>query len=88
MSMAEYVSSNHPIKRRKGGKHKGRLCSCSLHRVIWMEHNGAIPEGMIIHHINGKKKDNRLENLQLLSRKEHKNCHREYRQTVTLPQVT
>lgn len=40
----------------------------ALHRVVWEEHNGAIPEGMTVDHINNDKTDNRIENLQLLSR--------------------
>jgi hypothetical protein len=42
-----------------------------LHRVIWEEHYGAIPEGKFIDHINGNKTDNRLENLQLLTNTEN-----------------
>lgn len=43
----------------------------SEHRVIWERQNGKIPKGFEIHHINGNKKDNRIENLECLSRKEH-----------------
>lgn len=39
----------------------GRL----LHRVIWEEYYGAIPDGYVIHHKNANKKDNRIENLSL-----------------------
>jgi len=41
------------------------------HRLIWMEHNGDIPDGFCIHHINGNKTDNRIKNLQLLPIPEH-----------------
>ena len=41
------------------------------HRYIWTQHYGAIPPNMTIDHINGKKDDNRIENLQLLSHKEN-----------------
>jgi len=33
------------------------------HRLVWEEHNGPIPDGMVIHHKNSIKDDNRIENL-------------------------
>ena len=41
------------------------------HRAVWIEANGVIPKGMQIHHINGKKDDNRLANLALVTHKEN-----------------
>ena len=38
-----------------------------LHRLVWETFNGKIPEGYTIDHINADKKDNRLENLQLMT---------------------
>ncbi|QBQ80890.1 putative HNH endonuclease [Escherichia phage vB_EcoS_MM01] len=49
---------------------KAYLC----HRIIWEMHNGIIPEGMEIDHINHIRDDNRIENLRLVSRLEnHRN---------------
>ena len=41
------------------------------HRVVWEAANGKIPLGWVIHHLNGDKGDNRLENLIAMPRKEH-----------------
>ena len=35
------------------------------HRLIWAYHNGKIPEGMVVDHINGVRNDDRIENLRL-----------------------
>ena len=42
------------------------------HRVVYAKHNGPIPKGMQIHHINGKRDDNRIENLELVTDKANK----------------
>ncbi len=45
------------------------------HRFLWEEANGPIPAGYIIHHLNGDKMDNRLENLTPLSNSAHRKMH-------------
>jgi len=42
-----------------------------LHRMVWQSVHGPIPEGREINHINGIKSDNRLANLELVTRGEN-----------------
>lgn len=45
------------------------------HVVAWESVNGPKPEGYQIHHVNGDKQDNRLENLVLVDPTTHKRLH-------------
>lgn len=42
-----------------------------MHRYVWRFYNGEIPSNHDIHHRNENKLDNRLENLELISKAEH-----------------
>lgn len=46
-----------------------------LHRQIWKDHYGEIPEGYHIHHKNHDTTDNRIENLELLEEYDHRSHH-------------
>ncbi len=46
-----------------------------LHRVVWEYHNGSIPKGYHIHHIDGVKSNNDISNLELIDGKEHLSLH-------------
>lgn len=65
---------------------KGKRIYYRVHRLIWETYNGEIKDDLTVDHINNIPYDNRLENLQLLTReanavKRHKNwvkdkrCH-------------
>lgn len=56
------------------GSGKDNRHSIRVHRLVWQEWKGLIPEGYYVDHINGNKSDNRVENLQLLTPSE--NAHK------------
>ena len=52
---------------------------CSVHRAYWEAYHGPIPKGHHVHHINGDRLDNRIENLACMSAGEHVRLHRRKR---------
>lgn len=46
-----------------------------LHRVIWTDHNGDIPNGMRVHHKDHDPSNNDISNLELISQSEHNLMH-------------
>lgn len=57
-----------------GKKYRDRYCY--EHIFMFWKNTGILPpKGYEIHHINGDHRDNRIENLKLLTSKEHKQLH-------------
>lgn len=57
-------------------RYLGQPC-VQAHRVIWEAVHGPIPDGMVINHKNGKKTDNRIDNLELAT--QHENVQHAWR---------
>ena len=56
---------------------KARSAIILLHRLTMAEHIGRLlSQDEIVHHINGNREDNRIENLQIVTRGEHKMSYR------------
>ena len=49
--------------------------SITMHRYVWEYYNGKIPDNCEIHHIDGNRGNNSIDNLQLMTVKEHKEYH-------------
>lgn len=57
-----------------GKKYRGRYIY--EHHLVWWENTGEIvPEGHVVHHKNEDKRDNRFNNLELLSGPKHSSLH-------------
>ena len=48
------------------------------HRLIWEAHNGSIPRGHVIHHVDFDASNNAIENLSCMSKAEHDALHAEH----------
>lgn len=65
--------------RKPGGKKKSYLWieldrfsrGRPVHRIVWEAFRGPIPEGKEINHRNGKKRDNRISNLEVVTHSEN-----------------
>ncbi len=61
------VGKEHPLSDPNGYAYE--------HLLIWISAGKEIADDEVLHHINGDRKDNRLENLERMSRSEHNNLH-------------
>jgi hypothetical protein len=61
--------------------------SSFLHRDIYTLHNGAIPTGHVIHHIDGDKENNTPSNLETMTASLHQSLHIKEVMSVKVPQT-
>lgn len=77
------LSSHGYVKLRVGKDHPlaDSRAMAYEHHVVWCAAGRAMPKAdETLHHINGQKDDNRLQNLALISRSEHAKLHAAQRQ--------
>lgn len=69
------VVAGSPVKASKGSNGYRLLKllgkTYRLHRVVWMLHNGPIPDGMEVDHIDRNVENNRIENLRLATKSQN-----------------
>lgn len=70
------------VRKHPGVQIPGRYPYQLEHRLIWEQAHGPIPKGWHVHHLNGIKDDNRLENLIAVSPKSHHSQHEAYRERI------
>lgn len=57
-----------------GKKYRNRYCY--EHHLVWWQAGNILPQaGEVLHHINNNRRDNRLENLELMSVAQHNTEH-------------
>ena len=52
-------------------------------KAVWEHFNGPLPKGHVVHHLNHDRHDDRIENLQLMTRGEHASHHYDYEKMFT-----
>ncbi|EBH9533080.1 HNH endonuclease [Salmonella enterica subsp. enterica serovar Cerro] len=67
-----------PVGASAGTKHRKGYVQININgkfyqrsRLVWEYHNGPIPEGFEVDHINAVRDDDRIENLQLISHRDN-----------------
>ena len=58
-----------------------------LHTYVWEKHNGPVPEGYDIHHIDHDKSNNDIENLVAIPESEHRKLHMDERDKLELTYI-
>lgn len=72
------VGCSHPLADPNG--------YCYEHKLVWIAAGRQIPDGWLIHHLNGHRQDNRIENLECVARGFHNHVHNQERGRTILGQ--
>lgn len=68
----QYFNGKHYWKQKRTGYYvNANMSPHSLHRQVWIYHNGEIPKGLVIDHIDRDKDNNQIDNLRLVSLSEN-----------------
>lgn len=65
-----------------GKRYRGRYAY--EHIVVWWQNFGMPKEGEVIHHKNGNHRDNKIENLELLTNEQHGRVHAKPAKMISL----
>lgn len=71
----QYFNGLHFTRDDKTGYYLNSTIRKRMHRYVWEYYNGDIPKGYEIHHKDHDASNNKIENLQLLHKKDHKSYH-------------
>ena len=91
----KYVKGHRPLKLTRGGYRKvwaprhplaHKNGSVLEHRKVLYDAGVDVPAGADVHHRNGNKSDNRLENLEVIAKDDHTRLHAPERRSTHCPQ--
>lgn len=71
------------MRERYGYREPNKRCKVYEHVYIWEQaHGRRIPKGWVVHHLNGIKDDNRIENLKAMKKGEHTDLAKPYKKKI------
>ena len=60
---------------KKSGYYLNSTICKRIHVYVWEYYNGKVPKGYEVHHIDGDKNNNNIENLMILTKSDHLKIH-------------
>lgn len=66
-----FNGKNYWLDKSSGYYKNAQVKPHSLHRQVWIYHNGDIPQGYVIDHIDRNRANNQIENLRLATQSEN-----------------